>query len=72
MARPEVKDFNSETGEVIVREMNDAEFAAHTAYQLGQTELQAQVQAKKDAKTSGIANAISLGFTQAQAEAMFP
>lgn len=50
--RPEIRIHNSETDEIIDREMNDVEFAAYQANQTEQELKQTQAQAKADAKAA--------------------
>lgn len=71
MTRPIIRYFD-ENDVQIDREMNDAEYAQYLTDQSVIASLEATDQARADAKASGITHALSLGFTQAQAEAMFP
>lgn len=48
--RPIVRIHNTETDEIIDREMNDAEFADYQANKIEQENLQAQLNAKEAAK----------------------
>ena len=57
--RPMVRIHNTETDEVIDREMNDAEFAQYEADQAAQAIAQAEEQAKATAKAT-ILNRIGL------------
>lgn len=50
--RPIVRIHNTETDEVIDREMNDAEFAQYQADQAAQAIAKAETDAKKIAKTA--------------------
>jgi hypothetical protein len=50
--RPMIRIHNSETDEVIDREMNDAEFAAYKADQEAQSILKAEALAKETAKAA--------------------
>jgi hypothetical protein len=50
--RPEIRIHNSETDEVIDREMNDVEFAAYQANQAEQELKQAEAKTKADAKAA--------------------
>lgn len=50
--RPTVRIHNTQTDEVIDREMNDAEFAAYEAEQAAQAAEQAEAQAKETAKAA--------------------
>ena len=72
MNRPMVREHNTATGEIIDREMNDAEFAQYTTDQQAQATAQAeQVAADKvvtDAKASRDAKLAKMGFTLAEIE----
>ena len=50
--RPEIRIHNSETDEIIDREMNDVEFAAYQANQTEQELKQTEAQTKADAKAA--------------------
>jgi hypothetical protein len=50
MTRPTISIHNTETGEIIVREYNDAEFAAYEAQQAALEIAQAEAEAKAQAK----------------------
>jgi len=50
--KPMVRIHNSETNEVIDREMNDAEFAQYEADQLAQAAKQAEAQTKATARAA--------------------
>ena len=50
--RPEIRIHNTETDEVIDREMNDVEFAAYQANQAEQELKQAEAKTKADAKAA--------------------
>ena len=50
--RPTVRIHNTETDEVIDREMNDAEFAQYQADQAAQAIAQAEAEAKETAKAA--------------------
>ena len=65
MTNPMIRIHNSETNEVIDREMNDAEFAQHQAYQTARAEAQAQTEAKATAKAALL---VQLGITEEQAQ----
>jgi len=52
LTRPIVRIHNTETNEVIDREMNDAEFAQYQADQAAQAIAKAETDAKKIAKTA--------------------
>ena len=65
MTKPMIRIHNSETNEVIDREMNDAEFAAYEAEQAAQASAQAEAEAKATAKAALLAQ---LGITEEQAK----
>jgi hypothetical protein len=68
--RPKIADHNIETGEMIVREMTEAEFAQ---YQIDIAQAQAEsekIDAKIAAKTSAIAKLAALGLTEDEAKAI--
>jgi hypothetical protein len=50
--RPMIRIHNSETDEIIDREMNDAEFAQHQANKIEQANKQAETDAKEAAKSA--------------------
>ena len=52
MTKPMVRIHNTETNEVIDREMNDAEFAQYEADQAAQAIKQAEAEAKATAKAA--------------------
>jgi hypothetical protein len=64
MTKPMIRIHNSETNEVIDREMNDAEFAIYEAEQAAYATAQANVQAKATAKAALLEQ---LGITEEQA-----
>ena len=64
-ARPMVRIHNSETDEVIDREMNDAEFAQYEANQAAEIERQAAEAQKAADKAALLAQ---LGITEEQAK----
>jgi hypothetical protein len=59
-----VRIHNTETNEVIDREMNDAEFAAYEADQAAKATAQAEAEARATAKAALLAQ---LGITEEQA-----
>jgi hypothetical protein len=63
--RPMVRIHNQATGEIIDREMNDAEFAQFEADQVAQAARQAEAEAKAAAKAALLAQ---LGITEEQAK----
>lgn len=65
MSKPQVKEHNIETGEVIVRDMTDAELTDYEAFQA------AELQKIEDAKAAKIARdalLARLGITQEEAQ----
>jgi len=52
MSRPLVRIHNTETDEIIDREMNDAEFAEYEANQAAELAAQAEADAKATAKAA--------------------
>lgn len=52
MSRPLVRIHNTETDEIIDREMNDAEFAEYEANQAAEVAAQAEADAKATAKAA--------------------
>ena len=65
MTKPMIRIHNTETDEVIDREMNDAEFAQYEADQAIQATAQAEAEAKATAKAALLAQ---LGITAEQAK----
>ena len=65
MTRPIVRIHNTQTDEVIDREMNDAEFAQYEADQAAQAAKQAEAEARATAKAALLAQ---LGITEEQAK----
>jgi hypothetical protein len=65
MTRPTVSIHNTETGEIIVREYNDAEFAAYEARQAAELACQAEAEARAQAKAALLTQ---LGITEEQAK----
>jgi hypothetical protein len=64
MTKPQVKEHNSQTGEEITRDMNDAELAEYEAFQA------AALQAVEDAKAAALAKEAllaKLGITEDEA-----
>jgi hypothetical protein len=62
--RPTIRIHNTETDEVIDREMNDAEFAQYQADQAAQAIVKAEAEAKATAKADLLAK---LGITAEEA-----
>jgi DNA-binding NarL/FixJ family response regulator len=54
----------------LVREMTDEEYEAYLASQAQQAELEAQAQAKIDARQSALAKLAALGLTQDEIDAL--
>jgi hypothetical protein len=65
MTRPTVSIHNIETDEIIVREYNDAEFAAYEANQTAQVTAQAEAEAKAQAKAALLSK---LGISEDEAK----
>jgi len=65
MTRPIIRIHNTETNEVIDREMNDQEFTAYEADQAAQAARQAEAETKATAKAALLAQ---LGITEEQAK----
>ena len=65
MSRPMIRIHNTQTDEVIDREMNDAEFAQLEADQAAQAVMQAEAEAKATAKAALLEQ---LGITEEQAK----
>ena len=68
--RPEIKEVNCTTGEEIVREMNDEEFANYQSdVARGKAKEQAQAQAESD-KAAAEAKLAALGLTTTDLKAL--
>jgi hypothetical protein len=65
MSKPFIKIHNTETDEIIDREMNDAEFAQYEAEKTAELARQAEAEAKATAKAALLAQ---LGITEEQAK----
>lgn len=65
MSKPMIRIHNTETDEIIDREMNDAEFAQYQADQAAQVAQEAEAKAKAQAKAALLAQ---LGITEEQAK----
>lgn len=63
MSKPTIRIHNSETDEVIDREMTDAEFAKHKADKVEADAKAAEVDAKAQAKAAAQAKLTALGLT---------
>lgn len=64
-SRPEISIHNAETGEIEIREMNDAEFAQYEIDQAAETAKQAEAEVKAAAKAELLAK---LGITEDEAK----
>ena len=64
MSRPMIRIHNTETDQIIDREMNDAEFADYQANEELEAERQAETEAKATAKAALLER---LGITQDEA-----
>lgn len=65
MTKPIIKIHNTETNEVIDREMNDAEFAQYQADEAAKAQRQAEAEAKAQAKAELLER---LGITEDEAK----
>ena len=65
MSRPLIRIHNTETNEIVDREMNDIEFAQYEADQAAQVAKTAEAQARAEAKAALLAQ---LGITEEQAK----
>jgi len=65
MDKPMIRIHNTETNEIIDREMNDAEFAQYQLKQLAETEAQAEAKAKATQKAALLDR---LGITEDEAK----
>jgi hypothetical protein len=63
MSKPMIRIHNTETDEVIDREMNDQEFAAYQAEQVAEAEAQAEAEVKAQAKATAEGKLAALGLT---------
>jgi hypothetical protein len=63
-SRPIIREHNTQTNEIIDREMNDAEFEAYQAQQAAQAAAQAEAEAKATARAAILDR---LGLTEAEA-----
>lgn len=63
MSKPTIRIHNSETDEIIDREMTDAEFAKHKADKVEADAKAAEVDAKAQAKAAAQAKLTALGLT---------
>jgi hypothetical protein len=65
MTKPMVRIHNTETNEIIDREMNDAEFAQYEADQAAQATAQAEAESKAAAKAA-LLNKLGITAEEAQ------
>jgi hypothetical protein len=63
MSKPMIRIHNTETDEIIDREMNDAEFAQYEAEQATRSAAKAEAQAKAQAKAAAEGKLAALGLT---------
>jgi 3-isopropylmalate dehydratase small subunit len=68
--RPKIAEHNIETDEIIVREMNDAEFAQHELDHADAMEFVAQQEAKESARLSAKEKLAALGLTAEEIAAL--
>lgn len=69
--KPKIADFNSQTGESIIREMTDEEFNQHKI-DLAEMKIESEkLDAKITAKASAIAKLEALGLNLEEAQAIF-
>lgn len=69
---PKFVEKDAITDAITIRDYTPEEMAVYNQSLLDSETYLADQQAKVDAKVAGIAHALSLGFNQAQAEALFP
>jgi hypothetical protein len=70
MTRPLVRFHNSDTNEIIDREMNDDEFAQYNADKAKNLALEAEAKAKAEAKAAAQAKLAALGLTVEDLQAL--
>jgi Holliday junction resolvasome RuvABC DNA-binding subunit len=74
MSRPTRLEINCETGEQTVIELTDEEIAQmeadQVAWEAEKAALEAEAQAKAEARASGIAKLMALGLTEEEAQAL--
>ena len=63
MSKPLIKIHNTESGEVIEREMNDAEFAQYQIDQSNSDVRQEKIEAQAEAKAAAEGKLAALGLT---------
>jgi len=69
MTNPTIRIHNTETNEIIDREMNDEEFAQYEALKVADAAKQAEVEAKAAARQAILDR---LGLTAEEAALLFP
>ena len=70
MSNPMVRIHNTDTGEIIDREMTDAELVQYEIDQIDEQTRQAKIQAQIAAKEAAQAKLAALGLTVADLEAL--
>ena len=70
MTRPMIRIHNSETDEIIDREMTDAEFAQWQKDQTEVAKIQAEVKSREELKSSAEAKLAKLGLTSDEIAAL--
>lgn len=71
MSNPTIEIFDAATGENVIREMTDAEYAAEKARIKSNEEIAAQAKAEADAKAEAKAAVLTkLGLTEEEAKAL--
>jgi hypothetical protein len=70
MTKPTIKIHNTETNEIIDREMNDAEYAIYQAEQEAEAQRKAEAEAKAQAKAAAEAKLAALGLTTEDLKAL--
>jgi hypothetical protein len=70
MTKPMVRIHNSETDEIIDREMTDAEFAQWQKDQTEVAKIQAEVKSREELKSSAEAKLAKLGLTSDEIAAL--
>jgi hypothetical protein len=63
MTKPMIRIHNTETNEIIDREMNNAEYAVYQADEANKQARQAEAEAKAEAKAAAQAKLAALGLT---------
>lgn len=70
MTKPQVAEYNIETGQSIVRDMTDDEIAQHEIDLANSQAMIAKMDARDAAKVSAIAKLEALGLTEDEAKAI--